>query len=336
MTNMERKFAIYLNANARRVSPDVVSRIEELVHPDDIFFCNSMEDGLRYAQVILDRGYPTVFTGGGDGTVVQLINSLYSGVDSKVAGSIPALGVLSLGTGNALSRLVSSGSAISDLKAYVSNPSNDIWTIGLVETDGLFYPFGGVGVDAEILTDYKMVKEKFGQGPFKPIFQNVGGYFFAFFGATVPRHVKTSFGGKKVIMKAINLSDRAYEIGPQGEATRAFGPGETLFEGHALIAVVGTTPLYGYGMRLLPWADRRADFMHMRLWSGSFSLALANLHLIWNGSFENEHMHDFYAEHVRLVFSEPVPFQMAGDSGGYRDSVEFRHFPNSLRLVRFI
>lgn len=329
------RFAIYLNANARHVSPEVVSRIEELVHPDDIFFAATPDDAARHARSIHERNYPTVFTGGGDGTVVGLINALRS-VAGGDGAAIPTLGVLSLGTGNAISRMVSSAGALSDLKAWLHNPSRDVWTIALMEHQGRLHPFGGLGADAEILADYHRMKGTLGAGRLKPLFQNVGGYFVAFFGATAPRHVGQALRGERLEVRITNLGDAAYRIGPEGRKTRFFGPGEVLYEGSVVLTIMGTVPVFGYGMRLLPWADRDPDMMQLRMSDIPLASSLVRLPAAWDGTLQHDRLHDFYVQRVRIRYSRPMPLQLSGDFEGMQDTVEVAVRPRAVRLLRFI
>jgi len=329
------QFAVYLNANARHVSPKVVAAIEELVHPDDLFYSETREDAQRHAATILARKYPTVFTGGGDGTVVQFINALDVLTHGDSA-RIPVLGVLSLGTGNAMSSLVSSGNPIQDLKAYVTNPSQDISPISLVSCEDHLFPFGGLGIDAEILSDYENVKKKMAVGKLKPVFEGVGGYFMSFFGATAPRRIKAILHNETTTVRIINVGERAYQIGPSGEMTRSFETGETLYDGPALAVMAGTVPVYGFGLRILPWADRHPNHMHVRVGRFNVFSGLAAMPRIWKGNYQGEGFADFYADGVSMTCSQPVPFQMGGDSFGMRDHVVFTLRQGVVRLLRFL
>jgi diacylglycerol kinase family enzyme len=328
-------FAIYLNANARRVNADVVARIEELVHPDDIFYCSSQAEARAYAHRIVERQYPTVFTGGGDGTVVQLINALVEVTGGRLGTGLPTLGVLSLGTGNALSRVVSSGSAVQDLKAYVSNPSRDVVDTAMVRSEGQLFPFGGMGIDAEILADYDAMKATVGAGPLKPLFRNVGGYFVAFFGATAPRRISAFVRREVPSVKVVNHGTARF-LGPDGNPVRTFGPGDVLFEGAISAAVVGTTPLIGYGMRLLPFADRDPGSFQLRVATIGMARALVNLRGVWKGTYRSDTLLDFHVQHVTIECSRPMPFQMAGELVGGRDRFDLEVVPNAVRLLRFI
>lgn len=330
------RFAIYLNANARRVSPDVVSRIEDLVHPDDIYFAKTREDAQKLADRILERGYPTVFTGGGDGTVCGFINALHAAAGGVGARGLPTLGVLSLGTGNALSRLVSSGSAIQDLKAYVTNPTHDHVHLPLVSCEGKLFPFGGAGIDAEILADYDSLKEKIGDGPLKPLLRNVVGYFVAFFSSTGPRKLRRLIRGEHLQIKVTNLGEHAFEAGEEGDKARVFDSGDVMYEGPTNAVIAGTIPMIGYGARLLPMTDSKQDFLQLRVVKIGVARALVSIPEIWQGTYRGEGFRDFLTRRVLVELSEAAPFQVSGDLIGYRDRLEFELVPDAIKLLRFI
>lgn len=329
------QFAAYLNGNAKKISPEVVSAFEELIYPDDIFYCNSLEEGVAAARAILDRGYPTVFTGGGDGTAVNLINDMWS--ESMGDRSVlPTVGALSFGTGNAVSSMVSSGSPINDLKSFVANPSMDTVSLGMVESDRRLFPFGGLGVDAQILSDYIAVKQGVGAGVLKPIFQTVGGYFFAFFGLTAPRHISNLMTGKNVIVRIFNDDLPAHRILDDGSPGQEFGAGEMLYEGPFTMLLVGTCPYYGYGMKVMPFADLREDAFQLRMVGISPGKIVANLGPVWKGTYRDPEIMDFYCRAVRVELSSPSPYQRGGDLVGTSTELAFRHVPNVVRLLRFI
>jgi diacylglycerol kinase family enzyme len=317
------------------MSPEVVSLVEELIYPDDIFYCNSQEEGVAAARVIIERGYPTVFTGGGDGTIVSLINDLWD-CSRGTSRPLPKLGILSLGTGNAMARMVSSGSPIQDLKSYVANPSMDTVDLGMVESEGRLFPFGGLGVDAQILADYLSVKEGIGAGVLKPVFQTVGGYFFAFFGVTAPRHIANLLSGKNVVLRLTNMDAPSYRILDDGTPGPEFPAGELMYEGPFTMLMAGTCPFYGYGMKVLPFADVRQDAFNLRMVGCSTARLVSNLGTVWKGTYRNPDIMDFYCRAVRIELSDPSPYQRGGDLIGTSTMLEFRHIPGVVKLLRFI
>src|SRR3954449_8653169 len=123
MSNVERllpirrpeRVAVLLNANARSVSDGLKRELENFVPPEDLYYSRCFEDARGIARQVLDKGYRTVLTGGGDGTFVGYVNCLFEqaqeprGVTSNAALKLapvpayalelPRFGVLKLGTG---------------------------------------------------------------------------------------------------------------------------------------------------------------------------------------------------------------------------------------------
>ena len=123
----EYNLAVVLNDNAKRVTPQVRATIHELVPERAIFYSRSLDDSKAIARKVVEAGYDAVFTGGGDGTVIQFINDLVA-----TRAPLPDLGVLPLGTGNAIASMVSSGDYLHDLETYVLEKQVDYQLIGLI------------------------------------------------------------------------------------------------------------------------------------------------------------------------------------------------------------
>ena len=66
--------AVVLNKNAKSVSAPVQRVISQLVPASHVFVSESREHGREIAHEIVDRGYRTVATGGGDGTFVTCVS----------------------------------------------------------------------------------------------------------------------------------------------------------------------------------------------------------------------------------------------------------------------
>src|SRR5437870_1647488 len=110
------RVAVLLNANAGAVTDRLRRELENFVPPEDIFYSRTIEDARGIARTVLERGYATVLTGGGDGTFVAYVNCLFEEASQSqvmVSGGgavqlarhrfrIPRVGVLKLGTGNAV------------------------------------------------------------------------------------------------------------------------------------------------------------------------------------------------------------------------------------------
>src|SRR5947209_9754353 len=73
----ESNVAVLLNANARNVSESLKRELENFVPPEDLFYSRCFDDARAIARSVLERGYRTVLTGGGDGTFVGYVNCLF-------------------------------------------------------------------------------------------------------------------------------------------------------------------------------------------------------------------------------------------------------------------
>jgi len=326
-----RRFAVVLNRNAKKVTKEVAEMSGELVPPEDLFLSASAEDSQEIARTIIGRGYETVFAGGGDGTVMHLINQLARYPLEKQ----PAVGILMLGTGNAMARMVSSGNLKGDLKTYIRSATREVVPISLVETEGTLCPFAGIGLDAEILNDYRITKEKLGGGKMKPVVQTLAGYFLAIFTRTLPARTVKAFKGQIPMVRAVVRRGEAVKLGPEGQVLRTHGPGDLLYEGPMTIALAGTVPYYGYGFRILPFATREPGKMNLRIGHMMAASILAQLPLIWKGE-QPGGIQDWLVEEVELTTDVEVPFQIGGDAHGYRRSVVFSTIPNAVRLLRLL
>ncbi len=326
------RFAVVLNVNAKRVTHEVEEISAELVPPEDLFLSESEQDSKQIAEKIIERGYETVFAGGGDGTVMGIINELSLYPPDKR----PAVGILKLGTGNAMARMVSSGHVAGDLKTYISSATREYYWLSLVESEGVRFPFAGLGWDAEILNDYRFVKQRFGGSFMKPLMQTVGGYFFSVFTRTVPRHAARAIKRDHDHVTVRALSGNVTEVGADGKPIAEFRPGEVIYEGSCNIVMAGTVPYYGYGLKILPYANHEEGRFQLRVVTLGTAKGLAVLPKVWKGEYAGEGIRDFLASEVHVKFSAPIPYQVGGDASGEREELTFRMVPRAIRLLKLL
>lgn len=328
----DHNFAVLLNPNARRVSRGVYDRIHDLVDPGDVYVSEDEAMAPRVIEEIVRKGYGTIFTGGGDGTVTRLLNMLPED-------EFPRVGILKLGTGNAMAEIVSSGDPLVDLRTYAANPTKDDFHLPLCEAEGTQFAFAGLGIDGWVLNDYRAMKDRFGAGPLEPVLQNVGGYLTAAFTVSVPRMIRRWFRRQKTTVRVTNLGGPAYGIDPGdvgGRVGRSFAPGEIMYEGPINNVMFGTCPFYGYGMKALPYAGLDPTRFHLRLSAVPVSRIVTGLRSLWRGTLAHPGLMDFHADRVRVEFSEPMPYQLAGEAMGYRDDLTIGMSRRAVELVRFI
>src|SRR5258705_309071 len=123
------RVAVLLNANARSVSDSLKRELENFVPPEDLYYSRCFDDARLIARQVLDKGYRTILTGGGDGTFVGYVNCLFEQAQQPNAGALrgaykllpipahavdlPRFGVLKLGTdGKRVGRDIERGEVI--------------------------------------------------------------------------------------------------------------------------------------------------------------------------------------------------------------------------------
>ena len=360
MGNVERlpvrlngRVAVLLNANARAVSDALRRQLENFVPAEDLFYSRCFEDARLIARQVLDRGYATVLTGGGDGTFVGYLNCLFeealSRPGSHANGSfklvpatahsirLPRFGVLKLGTGNAMAEFAGASArqvgVVEDILRACSGEASGTRPLHLLSFEGKRAPFAGLGIDAAILNDYVSLKRSL-QGK-RLEFLGCGGlgYFWSVVGRTIPSYVAQR-GDPQV--EVINLGGPARQIGPDGKPLgREIEHGEILYKGPCKMAAAGTVPYYGFGFQIFPWALQAPGMFQLRLTAISVPKILANLRTLWKGGPPPQGVVDFHCEKALIRFDREMPLQVGGDAEGYRREVTFEMAERPVELLDF-
>jgi diacylglycerol kinase family enzyme len=337
----EHKVAVLLNANARRVDARVVKSLSHVVPEQDLFLSRSELDCRRIVQTVLERNYPVVFTGGGDGTFQCFVNEVFRQLEprGRFAGKrAPRFGVLKLGTGNGLATYVNAGAGsdgiLQDVVRARAGEVPGYQRMDLLQVDGQRAPFAGLGVDGKLLNDYIWVKSNLGKGMLKKVMSGPGGYFSAVAFKTVPHYLTNSTWVDCEITNG--RAGEAYRVGPDGNPVGTpIAPGQTIFKGRLMMAAAATMPFYGYGFRMFPFAGERRGMMQLRLGQLHAPNILANLPKLWAGRWFPEGIQDFYAQEVHIRFAKEMPFQIGGDAAGYREEVKLSVAPEAVELLNF-
>ena len=310
-------FGVILNANAGRVTPRLAKTISLVVKPDHVFLTESPEHAKEVVELCLEREYRTVFAGGGDGTIMDTVNTLDS-YRSDV-GHLPNVGVLRLGTGNALARMLGSRrSPARDLATFQAGDVHRSHAMRMMTCDDTLFPFGGLGLDAAVLNDYYSMKNSWKDTRLAPLFKGLSGYVLASFTKTVPALLRQTMPEVTVI----NTGAPAYKMDQNGnELGDVIETGEVLYKGPCSFIGGGTTEIIGYGVRLFPHATQRAGRYQLRLISMNTWECVKNILPAARGTLNHPKLHDYYVEQVKVVFNEDVPFQLGGDPKGYRREV---------------
>jgi diacylglycerol kinase family enzyme len=329
------RVAVVVNGNAQGVNAEVIGTLDRILSGGDLFVSHRLRDVADIARTIVERGYGTVLTGGGDGTFTVVASAVVREAERQGV-EVPRIGLLRLGTGNALAWVLGASQAgRRGLSADVRRLLDDAGSrpLRLVEVEGLITPFCGFGADAIVLRDYQAVKGTLSRTPLRRVAPGAVSFLLGAATRTLPSYLVRPVPHCRVE----NLGADAHRVGANG---RVLGPpigaGEVLYEGPARVASVSTIEFSGFGFRYYPYAEEREDRMQLRVSTIGVGEFVQNLRRIWRGDYDNPvTVFDYLVERVGIRFDPPTPFQIGGDVLGDRSEVEIRLSPRAIRLVDF-
>jgi hypothetical protein len=325
--------AVIVNLHARRGSEAVATAFRRALPKAHVVASHSLEETADLARDLCDHPPGLVLSAGGDGTAIALINAIRSASPTRLpyerAGGpgFDVLGVLPLGTGNALARATGAPrwrAAIAALRQLGGSllgarrlPSR---RFDLVEVAGTLAHFAGTGWDAEIIDDFHAQRRGVGVLPYR--YRNgLAGYLHGLFTRTIPRHLMT----EPVEVELTNTGEDAMSVDDDGRpiAVRGGGHGAVLYRGPVSVCGAGTSSEWGFGFRAFPFAGLAGRRFCMRVYAGRALEATFRMASLWRGAHPLSKMHTWLLTRCRAAFSRPVPFQIGGDRLGHRSDVEY-------------
>lgn len=329
------RVAVVVNGNAKRVTEDLVETLDQIVLAGDLFVSRSLEEGQDIARRIVERGYRTVLTGGGDGTFVQMVTWIVAAARDQ-ARPTPRFGFLKLGTGNALAWVLGAqnlrgGGVVADLARLRSEGGSR--PLRLIEVEGYLTPFAGLGADAVALQDYGATRDRFVSSPvLKHAASGPVMYATSILTRTAPKFLV----GQMLHVRVLNAGEPALRIGEDGQPVGApIEKGQLLYEGTTHLLAASTIPYWGFGARVFPFADEREDRFHLRVVNFGSIEMLANLRSIWNGTYASDRQHDFLVDEIEIECREASPVQVGGDVIGQRRRVRMRLSEAPIQVVDY-
>jgi len=332
------RLAVILNQNARGVRRDTIEHLGRLVPRNDLYLSRSVEHSRAIARTVVERGYDRVLLGGGDGTFVQCLSDLADHARNEGT-PLPRVGVLRLGTGNALADALGAsgatlGGLVNDLRRARSSQRGGR-TLPLLSVDGKLTPFAGCGLDAQILDDFA----RLGQG-----IDRVAGAHAAKIGAgaryamtvglrSIPRFLLTQLPAIEVV----NTGGPAYRIDWRDGRVIEEAPipeGGILFRGRAALCSTATIPYFGLKMKMFPHVGKLPGTFQLRCSTASAYETMRNLPAVFRGEYQSPNLHDFLADAVEIRVERPVPIQIGGDlQDGLRTELSVRLSSQPVRVL---
>lgn len=326
------RYAVLLNALAKGWTGETHQDVQKLIPAEDLYLTDNFRQAERTIDALLNRDYDIIFTGGGDGTIIFLVNALEKRIrngelDREEA---PPVGVLRMGSGNAIANFVGCGSAEESLRTLRAGAPLSVHSLRLIDHGRGLVPFAGIGWDAEILNDYEAFKETVRDTAVEDYATGLTGYVAAIATRTLPRVLRQS----PVHLTIENRGGRAFKIDAEGDVVREFGEGDQLFDGPVQTCAASAVSYWGYNLRMFPHATRKPGYFMMRCFNGSVGRLLRRLPLLWRGRLPEDDTSDFLVQNVRLETHEsPMPYQVTGEAAGHESLVEWSVTPHPVRLA---
>ncbi len=332
---IQNRIAVVVNGNAKSVSGEVIETLDQILDSGDLFVSRRIEDSKLIAQMLVDRGYGTILTGGGDGTFTIIVTAIVHEARRRNL-EIPRFGLLRLGTGNSLAWVLGStplGERGKNLEVDLQRLKADAGSrlLHLVESEGVLSPFCGFGLDAAILKDYNATKSALSRGILKNIAPGALSYAISITSQTIPK----VFLKKSPHCRIINEGRDAIQIGRDKKPMkRVIQKGEVLYDGPYKIVALSTIPYYGFGFRMFPFVDDYPGTMQLRISDIRILDGIRKFPSVWSGEVTDSRLSDFMVDEVSIEVTPSSPFQIGGDIQGDRAKVRIK-VSEPLRIVDF-
>lgn len=218
--------------------------------------------------------------------------------------------------------------------------------------------FAGAGFDSLMLQDFQSIKKWAIRRRFlAKSLSSVAGYCVALVLKTLPRCVTRQEHNIQVKLTTRD-PDTLWVDHRRGDVVQTVGPSSgtstakeaLLYEGTTGILAAGTSPFYGGGLRLFPFARLTKDKMHLRLGRIHPLRGFFNIPKIFEGSFRDKSASSFgcldyiggdFDIHVTSTTTDSTtqeqvrgfPVQHSGESVGYFERFRLRVIPTPVRFV---
>jgi len=328
--------AILLNAHARGVGPSIVKLMGQALPEAEVFWSHTLHEAEALAKKMLLLSYSPVLLGGGDGTLMGFLEALLK-ASKQLRQPLPELGLLRLGTGNAIARWTGQRQGkralFRALRHMADGSQRTYKSLNLIEFENRITPFVGAGLDGKVLGDYEGLKERSSQKPWRRMASGMKGYLASVALHTLPHYLRHP---THTPCQVHNLGESAYRVQPDGSLGPKLEKGALLYEGAASMAAASTIPWYGYGIRMFPFAERLPRHMHLRILNvDSLPQLLLNVRSWWEGRWFPQGVHDFVLEEGAVSFAKPMPCQVGGDAAGESDRMHFKLSETVIPLIHF-
>ena len=305
-----------INGNARGLRGRMRAKLER-VAPGRVWFTESLDDARALIRQQIGVGCDLMVLGGGDGTVVMgltLIGEACRGTGRPE----PAVGVLRMGSGNAIADTVgATDDPVADLTDLLKGRAT--WKqMPLIEVVGVRAPFVGMGLDALMLEDNQSVGRAVDRVPGGRFVGGAARYALSVALRSIPRFAT----GARPTATITNLGSPAIEMTKHGPSGRTIPTQVVMWKGHVTLVAAATIPFFGFGLKMFAFTDAKPGTFHLRCADVGLVEALRSVPAAWRGSYYSDNVRDFLCDRVRIDVDGEAAFEAGGELLGRRTTVE--------------
>ncbi|MDB4956730.1 MAG: dgkA [Myxococcales bacterium] len=306
-----------VNGNARRLGRRLRSELERAL-PGGVRFTGSLEEARTTIRAEIRRGVDMIVLGGGDGTVVMGL-TLVAEACRGHGRPEPAIGILRLGSGNAIADTVG---ATDDAAGDLGNLGRGAGTwrrVPMLEVLGVRAPFVGMGVDALLLEDQQAVGRLVDRVPVaRRLIGSTTRYALSVALRSLPRFAT----GTRPHAIVTNLGAPAIEMGRAGPTGREQPAGQQIWTGACTLVAGATIPFFGFGLKMFAFANTRTGKFHLRCGDAGLFEIMRNTPAAFRGEYFSDHVTDYLCERVAIELDQESAIEAGGELLGRRRYVE--------------
>ena len=306
-----------MNDNARRLRGRLRARLEKAL-PGGVRFTGSLDEARSTIRAEVKRGADLIVLGGGDGTVVMgltLIGEACRGAGRRE----PTIGVLRLGSGNAIADSVGASEDVVEDLERLARGGGTRRTVPLIDVLGVRAPFVGMGVDALLLEDQATVNRAIDRVPIaRSLLGGASRYALSVALRSVPRFA----AGARPNAVVTNLGSPAIEMGRTGPTGRKEAAGQVIWKGACTLVAGATIPFFGFGLKMFAFADSAKGTFQLRCGDAGLFEIMRSTPAAFRGEYFSENVTDYLCDKVSIELDPETAVEAGGELLGRRNHVE--------------
>jgi diacylglycerol kinase family enzyme len=231
----------------------------------------------------------------------------------------PTIGILRLGSGNAIADTVGASDDVAEDLARIVRGGGTRREMPLLEVLGVRAPFVGMGVDALLLEDQAAVGRVVDR---VPIARSLMGGATRYALAVALRSVPRFAAGARPHAIVTNLGTPAIEMRRTGPTGREEPAGQVLWKGACTLVAGATIPFFGFGLKMFAFATTRRDKFHLRCGDAGLFEIMRSTPAAFRGEYFSEHVTDYLCDRVAIEVDQETAIEAGGELLGRRNHVE--------------